>query len=298
MSKEFLMIVNPVAGRELNNRKVRKRLIKIRKYLGKKNTIHTILTKPNKTIKEQLIDKNKPDYIIVCGGDGTLNQVTQALFELKWNVPIGFLPLGTTNDFARNFNLPTDISDINLNNLSKSLKKSDLGKFNDKTFNYVAAMGLFSKTSYTTDRKSKNLFGRLAYIINGIKELFSIKSYKLKIKSKEKKIEDEFIYVSISNSNYLGGFDIYRKEDVELDDGEFEVLLVKKPKNFNKSLKLVVDILNGNLNQEDVYFFKASELLIEGNEDLEWSLDGEYSGKQKKIRIKNSQKKVSYIVSK
>ena len=116
-------------------------------------------------------------------------------------------------------------------------------------------------------------------------------------KSKGKKIEDDFIYVSISNSNYLGGFDIYRNEDVELDDGEFEVLLVKKPKNFNKSLKLIVDILNGNLNQEDVYFFKASELSIEGNEDLEWSLDGEYSGKQKKINIKNSKEKVSYIVS-
>ncbi len=297
MPKSFLMIVNPVAGRELNSKKIRKRINKIRRFLSKKYSLQTIFTKPDKTIKELILQKNKPDYIIVCGGDGTLSQVTQALHELGWNTPIGFLPIGTTNDFARNFNLPKDINQINLNDLTNNLKKADLGEFNDKTFNYVAAMGLFSKASYNTDRKSKNMFGRLAYLLNGIKEIFSIKSYKLKIKSKEKKIEDEFVYVSVSNSSYLGGFDIYRKEDVELDDGEFEVLLVKKPKNFNKSLKLIVDILNGNLNQDDVYFFKASELSIEGNEDLEWSLDGEYSGKQKKIKIKNSKGKVRYIVS-
>ena len=297
MVKNFLLIINPVAGRQINARKVRKRINKIRRFLSKNYSVQTLFTKPDKTIKELIEQKNKPDFIIVCGGDGTLNQVTHAIFELGWNTPIGFLPLGTTNDFARNFNLPNSINDVNLNDLSYNLKKADLGRFNDMTFNYVAAMGLFSKTSYSTDRESKNILGRVAYLLNGIKELFSIKSYKLKIKSKDKKIEDEFIYVSISNSNYLGGFDIYKNEDVKLDDGQFEVLLVKKPKNFNKSLKLVVDILNGNLNQDDVYFFKTSELSIEGNEDLEWSLDGEYSGKQKKIKIKNSKGKVSYIVS-
>lgn len=300
MSKNIIMIINPASGRQDQNKKILKKVKKARKIMSKRHNVDTIYTQPNVSILELLNGKSKPDYFVVCGGDGTLNQVTQALYDLEWNIPIGYLPMGTTNDFAKNFNSNTnnnnfDVNEINLDDLK--VKKVDIGKFNEKTFNYVAAMGLFSKASYSTNREQKKVLGRLAYLLNGIKEIFSIKSYKLKVKSKGKKIEDDFIYVSVSNSNYLGGFDIYRNEDVKLDDGEFEVLLVKKPKTFNKSIKLILDILNGKLDEDNIYFFKTSELLIEGNEDLEWSLDGEYSGKQKEVRIKNSKERIKYIVS-
>jgi len=159
-------------------------------------------------------------------------------------------------------------------------------------------MGIFSKASYNTSRKWKNRIGKIAYYLNGARELFNYRSYKFKINSLEKQIEDDFLYGSVSNSKYMGGFPIFKNADVKLDDGKFEVLLVKEPKHIYSTIALVLKILTGNLNDKHICHFKTSEIEIEIEEDngIDLSIDGEYGGKRKKFKITNLQKNTKYLV--
>ena len=209
---------------------------------------------------------------------------------------MGYIPVGTTNDFARSLNVSFDVFDI-ANNINKyEAKKIDVGLFNDRIFNYVASIGIFSKTSYKTSSKLKNKMGRIAYFFLGMQEIFAYRACKLKIHSGANTIEDEFLYGSISNSKYIGGFNLFKNEKVELDDGEFEAIFVKKPSNIFRTIKLLLKVLKGNLNDENIYYFKTSELQIESEEETEWSIDGEYSGKVKSIKISNLNKYIEYIL--
>lgn len=207
--------------------------------------------------------------------------------------------LGTTNDFSKSLGIirknPWDIS----NGIEKYEEKNvDVGKFNHLFFNYVASIGVFSKASYSTKTKMKNQFGRMAYLCLGAKELFFHETYHLKILTKGSIIEDDFIYGSISNSKYIGGFNIFKYENIDLADGEFEVIFVKKPKHIFQTLKLAIKIMTGHLEDKNVYYFKTSNLKIQTNQETEWSIDGEYSGKVKDIEILNLPRKMNYMIPK
>lgn len=294
MKHRILMVVNPKAGRA----KIKKYVNDIRNNLErsqykidlKHTTVENSATDIIKSYKKDF------DILVVCGGDGTLNQAVQALHDIDKYVQIGYIPTGTTNDFARSIGVAFNKLELS-NNLDKyTTEKVDLGKFNDRVFNYVVSAGIFSKTSYSTSTKAKNRFGRLAYLVSGAKEIFICKPYRLIVRSKDKSIDDEFIYCSVSNSKYVGGFNIFKKENVEMDDGELEAIFIKKPKSFHKLIKLLCKVINGNFNDDHVRYFKAPELEIESDKDTEWSIDGEYSGKVKKIKITNIRKRMEYIV--
>lgn len=288
------MVVNPKAGRA----KIKKYVDNIREKLEKSKFKIDLKHTTIENSATDIIKKYKKDYdiLIVCGGDGTLNQAVQALHDLDKNVQIGYIPAGTTNDFARSIGVSLNKLDTS-NNLDKyTTEKVDLGKFNDRVFNYVVSAGVFSKTSYSTSVNAKNKFGRLAYVLAGVKDVFVCKPYRLIVKSKDKSIEDDFIYCSISNSKYVGGFNIFKNEHVEMDDGELEAIFIKKPKNFASMFKVMFKVLNGNFKDDDVRYFKTKELEIECDKDTEWSIDGEYSGKVKKIKITNIRKRVEYII--
>lgn len=295
MKYKILMIVNPKAGRA----KIEKYAEEIKEKFERSNNYDVEIRYTTKENNATNIIKNYDDdydIIIVCGGDGTLNEAIEGLHKIEKKVFVGYIPVGTTNDFAKSLKVSFDVFDI-ANNLNKyETKNVDVGLFNDRTFNYVASIGIFSKTSYKTSSKLKNKMGRIAYFFLGAQEVFSHKSFKLKIHSGVNVIEDEFLYGSISNSKYIGGFNLFKNENVELDDGEFEAIFVRKPSNIFRTLKLLLKALRGNLNDENIYYFKTSEIEIESTEETEWSIDGEYSGKVKNIKISNLNKYIEYIL--
>jgi YegS/Rv2252/BmrU family lipid kinase len=292
---KILMIVNPKAGKA-----------KSKKYISEiinnlKENEHEVILEYT-TIKRdapQILDEHKAEEfedIIVWGGDGTLTGTLQGLSKINQNPKIAFIPMGTTNDFARTLKVSFDELDVSKNIDKYAVKEVDMGKCDDDIFNYVISMGLFSKASYKTSRKWKNRIGKAAYYLNGAKELLHYKSYKLKITTDEKILEDEFLYGSVSNSRYMGGFPIYRKENIALDDGKFEVLLVKEPKHLYSTIILVLKILAGNLKDKHICYFKTNNVEIEALDGIDLSIDGEYGGKRTKFKITNISKQTKYLV--
>ena len=293
---KVLIVVNPVAGKA----KINRNIIKIRDNIAKIGEKDVIIkyTKKNKNATE-IIKKCEIDFdvLFVCGGDGTLNEVIQALCDLDKRVPIAYLPVGTTNDFAKSLEVPFDIQKLSRNFDLTTIKEVDVGRINNRFFNYVSSTGLFAKTSYQTTSKMKNKYGRFAYVISGVKEVISCKPQRLKIYINNEIVEDEFVYTSISNSCYIGGFKLFRKKDVRLDDGKFEVLLVKGKGKFFETLILLLKIITGNFKDKNIRFYKTNSLKIESDSDIEWSIDGEYGGKTKLVIIENINKYAQYIMN-
>lgn len=234
--------------------------------------------------------------LIICGGDGTVNQVIQGIYNTNKKAPIGLIPMGTTNDFARSLGVAFNKLDISKNINKYENKEVDVGIINNKIFSYSVTFGIFSKTSYQTSTKWKNRIGRLAYLITAIKEIFNHPIYNLNIQYEDKTINGEFIFGSISNSQYIAGFNMLRNKQVELDDGKFEAFFVKKPTNILQIIKLTLKIINGRFEDENIYCFKTSDISIESTENIQLGVDGEDGGQVNKIEIHNLNKYVDYIV--
>lgn len=176
--------------------------------------------------------------------------------------------LGTTNDFGRNLKITKK------KHSSEKSERFDTGKINNEYFfNYIAATGVFTRTSYNTSRASKKLLGRFAYILNGAKELFSVKEFEASVYVGDKIIHDKFIYTSISNSYSIGGIGIFKKNELELNDGKFEVLLVSKPKNLFKLAMLTINILFKNHNDKNIVFLQTDNVKIKTKEKMDWTFD-------------------------
>lgn len=294
MSRKVLILVNPKAGKA----KIKKDIQEIEENLKRLN--YGVVTKyTTKRVNGTEVIRNYDDdydILIVCGGDGTLNEATQGLYEMKKKVFVGFIPTGTTNDFAKSLKVSFNKMDISTNINKYNYEKVDQGLFNERVFNYSATFGVFSKVSYRTSTKWKNKVGRLAYLGSATKEIFNIKPYKMNVYTDEKNIEDEFIFGSVSNSNYIGGFNMFKDEEIKLNDGKFEVVLVKKPQNILDTAKAAIKIINGNFEDENIYYFKTSKIEMESEEQIDWSLDGEFGGKKDKVKIYNMKESIEYIM--
>lgn len=291
MRRKILVIQNPVSGTIQNKMNFDRIINKLRK---RKKYDLTIKATTSKEGADDIIKKENElyDIIFVCGGDGTLNQViTEVSTEQEKNKPIMYLPLGTTNDFARSLR----IAKKNNKNMVKR-KKCDTGKVNkSQYFNYIAAAGLFTKASYSTSRLAKKIFGRIAYLFTGFGELFNIKEYEATVVIDDKQIEDKFIYMGISNSYSIGGIKVFKDNELELNDGKFEILLIKKPKNIFKLAKLGIKILSQNHNDENIIFLQAPSVKITTKEGINWTFDGENSGKYREINVSNIRNNVEFI---
>lgn len=288
MSKKILVIQNPVSGTIYNRFKFSKTI----KKMKEKYDLH-IKTTTDTLGADEIIRKEKEEYdfILVCGGDGTLNQVvTEISNNEEKKKPIIYIPLGTTNDFGKSLK-------VNKSTLTESVKECDTGIVNKKRFfNYIAATGLFTRSSYETSRTAKRIFGRLAYIVNGVKEIFNVKEYEASIDIDDKTIKDKFIYMSISNSYSIGGFKVFKKNEIDLDDGRFEFFLVKKPKNIIELVKLVRKIISKNHVDDNIIFIQSKNAIISTKEKINWTFDGENSGKYEEIEISNINKNIEFIL--
>ncbi len=227
-----------------------------------------------------LKNKGVYDNVVCCGGDGTLNEVITGLMGMKKDQRpiIGYIPCGSTNDFATGLGIKTSYTEAYKLAVDGNPFPIDIGKFNDSYFSYVAAFGMFTSISYETPQIYKNLLGYQAYVIEGIKQISKMESYNLRISYDDGIIEDEFILGIISNSNTVAGIKNLFKNDIQ--DGLFEVVLIKKPANIANLSTIITALAEKKLDNPMMYHFKSRNFVFESldNNGIKWTLDGEFGG--------------------
>ena len=272
MPKIMLLIVNPKAGKGTIKRKLPKIIKNFEKRGYEAKTVYTKVDyKPSDILK----DNNKEwDLIVCCGGDGTLNELINAVMKLDKKPQIGFIPLETMNDFARTIKLSTKKTFLAKNIDEGNIIPSDIGTFNNGYFNYVVAFGAFTPVSYVTSHKLKRRFGKLAYFIVALRYLNKIRGYKLTIEAEGEKVTDEFIFGSISNSKSIGGFEWFKRSGVKINDGEFEMLFIKKPKNIWEYVKTIFAILfKQHYKKQYFEYFQTDKIKITSKTNIPWTID-------------------------
>lgn len=238
------------------------------------------------------------DMIVCSGGDGTFNEIISAVMCHREKKPeIGYIPAGTTNDFAATLKIPKNIVKAARSIASGRAFTCDIGKMNGKYFTYVAAFGLFTDVSYTTSQKMKNIFGHQAYVLESIKSLANIKAYNLTVKCGDQIMKGCYIYGMVANSKSIGGFKGLAGKDVELDDGLFEVALVKKPENAIDLQQIVAGVINGNHDNDMIERFKTDHIIIECEESVAWTIDGENADEHQRVEITVKRKAFDIMIS-
>lgn len=235
--------------------------------------------------------------LVVCsGGDGTLDEVVTGMLIGGKKIPIGYIPAGSTNDFGISLRLPKNMLRAAEIVITGRDFPCDVGAFNEDVFVYIAAFGLFTEVSYETDQEIKNVLGHMAYLLEGMKRLSAIRSYPLRVAYEGRVIEDEFIFGMITNSVSVGGFKQITGKNVELDDGVFEVTLIRRPGNPMELNAVIAALLNRDINADCMLYFRTEQVVIESPAPIAWTLDGEYGGSHEKARIYNRHKAITMKV--
>lgn len=281
--KKMLFVYNPKAGKAM----IRNKLADILDIFIADGYEITIVPTQKHGDATDVVAKKAAEYdIVVCsGGDGTLCESVNGMIQSGARTPIGYIPAGSTNDFAGTLSIPTDMIKAAENIVTGRNFACDVGQFNDKRFIYVAAFGVFSEVSYSTDQQIKNALGHSAYILSGGKSIINAQAQNMKVTSGDMSFDGEFIYGMVSNSNQVGGFQGIMGDGVELNDGEFEVTLIKDPKSPQELNKILMSLLERNMDNEMMYSFKTNDVTFECEEAVPWALDGEDGGAHKKVRI-------------
>lgn len=229
------------------------------------------------------------DMVCCIGGDGTLNETISGLMQIERRIPLCYVPTGSTNDFAQACGIPTDLTQtIELVRRNRTVRV-DLGRFDERYFTYIASFGLFTRASYSTDQTVKNVIGHLAYIFEGAKELQDLgKSYRVKITCDDAQtIEGDFLFGGIANTTSLGGIFHLPKQRVTLDDGKFELLLIRVPKTVDDLWKILNMMQTGIFDGELIVFLQAARLKVESPTPISWCLDGEFAGDRTCVTVQN-----------
>lgn len=288
MNQRMLFIYNPRAGKA----QIRSNLLDIIDIFVKAGYEVTAYPTQASGDAVKAVKERRAGYdIVVCsGGDGTLDEVVTGMMQCDEKVPIGYVPAGSTNDFANSLRIPKNMvkaADVVVNGKDFAC---DIGTLNNHNFIYVAAFGIFTDVSYETKQDVKNVLGHAAYLLEGVRRLPSIRSYPLKVSYDAQVIEGEFLYGMITNSFSVGGFRGITGQDVLLDDGLLEVTLIRKPSNPLDLNNIILALVDKRVKSEHIYTFKTACLTVEGEEPLAWTLDGEFGGEHTKAVISNKQK--------
>ena len=294
LEKKLVFIFNPKAGKG----KIKTSLMEIVDIFNKGcyEVIIRATQAPRDAYEQVKKYADQVDLIVCSGGDGTLDEVVTGITEVGSNVPIGYIPAGSTNDFANSLFMPKNMLDAASMIMDGEIYKCDVGRFNHQTFAYVAAFGLFTDVSYETDQAVKNVLGHMAYILEGAKRIFNIPSYKIKVEHDGEVIEDEFIFGMVTNSRSVGGFSNMVGKNIVFDDGLFEVTLIKTPKNPIALQEIIAALLIEQVDTKHMYTFKTKKITFDSVEEIPWTLDGEFGGEQDYVEIENVQKAMEIMV--
>lgn len=218
------------------------------------------------------------DTVVCAGGDGTLNKTVSGILSLSRRPRIGYIPAGTTNDFAVSWGIPQKPLDAARSITNTKPLLTDVSIFCGRPFVYVAAFGAFTEVSYQTPQLLKNSLGRTAYFFEGLKSLGTIRSWKMKIEHDHGTVEGEFLYGMISNTRRVGGFDLKIKKNISLSDGLMEVLLVRSPETPADRAKMLGAVLAQDVTSEYITFAHTTHIRFESDEPIPWTVDGEKGG--------------------
>lgn len=294
MVQKLLFIVNPHSGKgQIKNHLLQ--IVDIMVKAGFEVTVYTT-QEPADAARKVTEDGAAYDRIVCSGGDGTLDEVMTGLMQSGMRIPIGYIPAGSTIDFANSLKIPKGMIKAAERAVADKPFSCDIGAFNEDTFVYVAAFGLFTEVSYKTSQQLKNIFGHVAYLMEGVKQLHDIPSYHLQVEYDGKVFQDEFIYGMITNSVSVGGFKGMTGKDVKLDDGVFEVTLIKMPHNPIELNQILVSLTNRVNDSTMIYSFKTEEVRVISSEKVAWTLDGEFGGEHGEVLIRNLKQRVEIFV--
>lgn len=296
--RQAILIFNPTAGDTRSMRMLSPAV----KHLTDNGYTCTTLTTTGRGVASEYAEKlgADTDMVICSGGDGTVSEVIRGLMRIDENrrPRLGYLPSGSTNDFACTLGIPKRIEDM-VSLLTEGIATpTDVGEFNGRCFAYVAAFGAFTDIAYSTSQEAKNTWGFLAYLAKGMLTLKNIRPIKARFTINGEDIEDTFIFCSISNSTIIAGVIKLKPEWVDMSDGKFEVILIKYPSNPIELGKIVSSITVGDYNCEYIRMFHAAEVEVEflGEEPVPWSLDGEYTEGERRVLVRDMHSAVSIML--
>lgn len=292
--KKLFFIYNPRSGRG----QIRSKLFDIIQVFS--DAGYTITVCPTRAEKDAIyqIERLPDDYeLVVCsGGDGTMDEVVHGLMLRKKKIPLGYIPSGTVNDFARSLRIPRNMQQAARIAVEGTDFPCDIGTFNQEYFVYIAAFGIFTDVAYSTRQDMKNALGHMAYLLEGVKRLTNIPSYRMRLSSKEAELEGDFIFGMVTNSRSVGGFKSIIGRKVQFDDGVFEATFIRMPRNVMELQEILAAIVLKEIDSKYMYSFRTEKLLVESEVPVPWTLDGEYGGECKKAVIRNHQKAIDIRV--
>lgn len=296
MSKKLLFVYNPHAGKA----QITGHLSTIINTFTKGGYLVTARPTQSRGDGSEVIKSLARDYdIVVCsGGDGTMCEAVTGLMALpaEQRPPLGYIPAGSTNDFASTLGISKNMPEAAEMIVHGIPFRCDVGAFNDKYFTYVAAFGAFTSVSYGTSQQIKNLLGHTAYLLEGIKQVGSIKPLHLKIEVGDKIIEDDFLFGMVSNTIQVGGMKIPSDMAISLNDGLFEVFMVRAPKSVTDIQDMIAEALKQNTEAKSFLSFKARKVRFTCETPMPWTTDGEFGGSCTEVVVENINNAIGIIV--
>ena len=283
--KTLLMIINPRAGRS----KPTGPLLDAAAVLSEGGYLLSLhkTSAPRDAMVHAAKYGGDYDVVVAVGGDGTLNEVACGLMQLEHPPLLGYLAQGSTNDFAASLQIPADPAEAARRMLSCRPRRLDVGLWNRHHFMYVATFGAFTRTSYTAPQAAKNALGHFAYILEGMKDLNSLRPYQVRITADGENLDGEYLFGAVCNSTSIGGLMRLDPQRVVLDDGKFELLLIPSPKTPADLQNLVMGLLEQRYDREGLIFRHVSSVHLETESAPAWSLDGEYAPSSPVVDIVN-----------
>lgn len=283
--KKMLFVMNPFAGLRRANRHLTDILLTFNQA-GYEVITHMTLGQGDAAEVVERHGKDM-DLVVCCGGDGTLNETITGLLRAGADTPIGYIPAGSTNDFAASLNLSTNILKAAQEAVEGEPVRYDVGKFGDRYFSYVASFGAFTKSSYTTPQNIKNALGHTAYVLSGITELSQIRNEHIRMEIDGQVVEDDFLFGAICNSTSVGGILTLDPKMVDMGDGLFEILLIRAPQSLAEISECIQALQSQQYNCAMITFRSARKVRIYADTDMPWTLDGEKEDGHEMVDVEN-----------
>ena len=284
--KKMLFIMNPYSGKRRAN-KFLTEILELFNRAGYLVAVHMTAGQGDATEVARQLGPDA-DIVVCCGGDGTFNETAAGLQMAGADVPIGYIPAGSTNDFAASLKLSTEPLEAAQEIVDGNPVYYDAGSFNGRFFSYVASFGAFTRTSYTTPQSIKNALGHTAYVLEGINELSQIRKEHIRMELDDEVVEDDFLFGAVCNSTSVGGILTLNPEQVDMTDGLLEILLVRAPRSLLEIAECIQAVQNQRYNDCAMITFRsASRMEVYADPEMPWTLDGEREDGHDHVTIAN-----------
>ena len=294
MANTLLFIVNPRAGR---TRSTAPLFDAVAHFCASGYLVDLQLTQAREDATRLARELGgKFDAVVCCGGDGTLNETVTGLMDLPSPPPLGYIPAGSTNDFAASLHLPDQPLEAARVITASGGRPLDVGSFNGRPFIYVASFGAFTRASYSAPQNVKNDLGHLAYILEGVKDLSTLRPYRASVATEEECFDGEFLFGAVTNATSVGGLVKLKEDQVCLDDGLFELLLIPNPKSIADLQGLARSLLLQDFTGGGVIFRHVHTLTVQTPEDLPWALDGEFDPGGAQVEIHSLHRRLTFLI--